>query len=72
MGLFLPFNTNTITETQRRMKMIVEQIEYDQARPLMKPGDVIAFGGKGHFSELIKFATFSDVSCRSNTSDQGQ
>ena len=28
----------------------------------MKPGDVIAFGGKGHFSEIIKFATFSEVS----------
>jgi hypothetical protein len=28
----------------------------------MRPGDVIAFGGKGHFSEIIKFATFSDVS----------
>jgi len=37
-------------------------ITYDEARKLMKPGDVIAFGGKGHFSEIIKFATFSDVS----------
>ncbi len=42
--------------------MSVKQIEYDVARGLMKPGDVIAFGGKGHFSEIIKFATFSDVS----------
>ncbi|MGD8844772.1 MAG: hypothetical protein PVI54_04635, partial [Desulfobacteraceae bacterium] len=42
--------------------MTVEQIKYDEARPQMRPGDVIAFGGKGHFSEIIKFATFSDVS----------
>ncbi|MCL1052166.1 hypothetical protein L2755_21450 [Shewanella abyssi] len=28
----------------------------------MQPGDVIAFGGKGNFSEIIKFATFSSVS----------
>jgi hypothetical protein len=37
-------------------------MEYSEARSLMKPGDVIAFGGKGHFSELIKFATRADVS----------
>lgn len=42
--------------------MTVEQITYDEARPQMRPGDVIAFGGKGHFSEIIKFATFSEVS----------
>lgn len=42
--------------------MPVKQIFYEDARPLMQPGDVIAFGGKGHFSEIIKFATFSDVS----------
>lgn len=42
--------------------MTVEQISYSDARPKMKAGDVIAFGGKGHFSEIIKFATFSDVS----------
>lgn len=42
--------------------MSVEQISYSDARKIMKPGDVIAFGGKGHFSEIIKFATFSDVS----------
>ncbi len=28
----------------------------------MKPGDVIAFGGKGNFSQIIKIATFSTVS----------
>lgn len=42
--------------------MTVERMEYGEARSLMKPGDVIAFGGKGHFSELIKFATRADVS----------
>jgi hypothetical protein len=42
--------------------MSVEQIAYQEARPMMRPGDVIAFGGKGNFSEIIKFATFSEVS----------
>ena len=42
--------------------MTGQQITYSDARPLMQPGDVIAFGGKGHFSEIIKFATRSDVS----------
>jgi len=42
--------------------MPVEQILYADARKRMRPGDVIAFGGKGHFSEIIKMATFSSVS----------
>ncbi len=42
--------------------MAKERMEYSEARSMMKPGDVIAFGGKGHFSELIKFATRADVS----------
>ncbi|EHK6025206.1 hypothetical protein HYO33_03045 [Vibrio parahaemolyticus] len=42
--------------------MSVAQISYSEARIKMKPGDVIAFGGKGEFSEIIKLATFSDVS----------
>lgn len=42
--------------------MPVLQVPYDEARSKMQPGDVIAFGGKGHFSELIKFGTFSNVS----------
>jgi len=42
--------------------MSMKAISYEKARPLMKPGDVIAFGGKGHFSEIIKFATRSAVS----------
>ena len=42
--------------------MSAQQITYQEARKIMQPGDVIAFGGKGHFSEIIKFATFSSVS----------
>ncbi|BBO70847.1 hypothetical protein DSCA_47770 [Desulfosarcina alkanivorans] len=42
--------------------MTIERKDYSEVRTMMKPGDVIAFGGKGHFSELIKFATRSDVS----------
>lgn len=42
--------------------MSASQITYQEARKLMKPGDVLAFGGKGHCSELIKLATFSTVS----------
>lgn len=42
--------------------MTLERMAYQDARSIMKPGDVIAFGGKGHFSDLIKFATRSDVS----------
>lgn len=42
--------------------MSAKQMTYEGARKLMQPGDVIAFGGKGHFSEIIKFATFSAVS----------
>ena len=42
--------------------MTAKQMTYQEARPLMQPGDVIAFGGKSHFSEIIKLATFSSVS----------
>ena len=42
--------------------MPVRKMTYAQARPKMKPGDVIAFGGKAHFSEIIKFSTRSSVS----------
>ncbi len=42
--------------------MSPKQLSYDEARLKMQPGDVIAFGGKGNFSEIIKFATFSEVS----------
>lgn len=42
--------------------MAMKQIDYRDARPKMKPGDVIAFSGKGNFSGFIKVATFSEVS----------
>ena len=42
--------------------MSMRRLAYQDARPRMKPGDVIAFGGKSHFSDLIKFATMSAVS----------
>jgi hypothetical protein len=42
--------------------MAMLQKKYSEVRSRMKPGDVIAFGGKGHFSEIIKFATCSGVS----------
>jgi hypothetical protein len=36
--------------------------KYEDVRKKMQPGDVIAFGGKGNFSEIIKWATRSTVS----------
>lgn len=39
-----------------------KSILYLDARPKMKAGDVIAFSGKGHFSEIIKWATRAPVS----------
>nr|WP_320017156.1 hypothetical protein [uncultured Desulfobacter sp.] len=42
--------------------MIVTQMLYTEAISKMKPGDLIAFGDKGEFSKIIKFATFSDES----------
>lgn len=42
--------------------MAVQTISYQEARQLMQPGDVIAFGGSSAFSQIIKFVTFSDVS----------
>jgi hypothetical protein len=35
---------------------------YAQVRSKMQPGDIVAFGGKGAFSDIIKFATASAVS----------
>lgn len=35
---------------------------YPEVRKLMKAGDIIAFSGKGNFSEIIKWATRSTVS----------
>ncbi len=42
--------------------MAWKKATYSQERSKMKPGDVIAFGGKGNFSEIIKWATRSSVS----------
>lgn len=42
--------------------MAWKSILYQDARPLMKAGDVIAFSGKGNFSEIIKWATRAPVS----------
>ncbi len=42
--------------------MAMKVLTYQQVRERMEPGDVIAFGGKGHFSEIIKFATRAGVS----------
>ncbi len=42
--------------------MAIKPILYQEARTQMKPGDVIAFSGKGDFSEIIKWATRSSVS----------
>lgn len=39
-----------------------KSILYQDARPQMKAGDVIAFSGKGDFSEIIKWATRASVS----------
>lgn len=42
--------------------MPLKEMNYAAARPKMQAGDVIAFGGKSHFSDLIKTATGADVS----------
>lgn len=42
--------------------MAIKPILYQDARIRMKAGDVIAFSGKGDFSEIIKWATRSNVS----------
>ncbi len=42
--------------------MTYKQTDYKEVRGKMKPGDIIAFSGKGHFSEIIKWATRAPVS----------
>ena len=42
--------------------MQLKMKDYGQIRKDVKPGDIIAFGGKGNFSELIKWATRATVS----------
>lgn len=41
---------------------MMQTISYAEARNNMLPGDILAFGGKGGFSTLIKRFTFSPVS----------
>lgn len=38
------------------------QMSYDEARPKMRPGDVIAYGGYTFVSEIIKWSTRSKIS----------
>lgn len=42
--------------------MALSQLSYADARAAMRAGDVIAFGGKGQFSEAIKLVTRAAVS----------
>lgn len=42
--------------------MPLKTAKYADVRNEMQPGDIIAFSGKGHFSEIIKWATRSSVS----------
>ena len=42
--------------------MPVIQMAYEEIRDRMQPGDVIAFSGKGNLSEVIRWATRSQVS----------
>lgn len=37
-------------------------VDYKDIRDEMQPGDIIAFSGKGNFSEIIKWVTRSEVS----------
>lgn len=41
---------------------MLQLMDYEEARPQMSPGDLIAFGGKGGFSDVIKTWTRSPVS----------
>ena len=42
--------------------MALQTIKYEEARNRMRAGDVIAFSGKGEFSDIIKWATRAPVS----------
>jgi hypothetical protein len=42
--------------------MAMKIISCEEARPWMKVGDVIAFGGSSHFSGVIKFAIKAEIS----------
>lgn len=41
---------------------MIQKVLYEDIRAVMKPGDVIAFSGKGTFSEIIKAKTRSPIS----------
>jgi hypothetical protein len=47
---------------QEDSDMALQRLAYADARDKMQAGDVIAFGGKGDFSDIIKWATRSSVS----------
>ena len=53
---------HTYPTPERSHTMGWQKATYAQVRSKMKPGDVITFGGKGNFSEIIKWATRSSVS----------
>lgn len=40
----------------------MKQLKYKDARKIMSPGDIIAFGGNGFISDMIKFVTNGSVS----------
>jgi hypothetical protein len=40
----------------------MKQIDYNEARSKMLPGDTVAFGGKGYISSVIKSVTSCEVS----------
>ena len=42
--------------------MPLRQAKYPEVRDRLKPGDIVAFSGKGDFSQVIKWATRSQVS----------
>lgn len=41
---------------------MIQHTTYEWVRPLLRPGDIVAMGGKGNFSSIIKFFTRSPVS----------
>lgn len=53
---------NKTLPISRTDTMAARHISYHEARALMQPGDVIAFGGSSAFSKIIKLVTFSNVS----------
>ncbi|MGD9098630.1 MAG: hypothetical protein PVF97_11120 [Desulfobacterales bacterium] len=52
---FLTILISITTITQSQYATSAVQVKYDRSRERMPPGDVIAFGGMGHFSEISPF-----------------